>query len=72
MADLVRLYGLVLWCSPLLALASYVVYQRYFSPLARVPGPFFASLTTVWLFYHDFAGQQGDVIVDYTPATVTS
>jgi benzoate 4-monooxygenase len=26
----------------------YVVYQRFFSPLARVPGPFWASLTPFW------------------------
>jgi hypothetical protein len=31
---------------------SYVVYQRFFSPLACVPGPFMASITSFWLAYH--------------------
>lgn len=29
--------------------ASYIVYQRTFSPLANIPGPFWASLTRWWL-----------------------
>lgn len=33
----------------LLALiTSYVAYQRLFHPLARYPGPFWASLTDIW------------------------
>ncbi|OQU98532.1 hypothetical protein CLAIMM_04305 [Cladophialophora immunda] len=30
------------------ALLGYIVYQRYFSPLSKVPGPFLASFTDVW------------------------
>lgn len=30
-------------------LFTYVLYQRYFSPLARIPGPFFASISRLWL-----------------------
>jgi hypothetical protein len=29
---------------------SYIVYQRFLSPLARVPGPFPASISRLWLF----------------------
>lgn len=29
-------------------LLCYVVYQRFFHPLARYPGPFLASLTDLW------------------------
>jgi hypothetical protein len=33
---------------PLTLLLSYILYQRLFSPLARIPGPFLASLTNWW------------------------
>jgi hypothetical protein len=33
---------------PLLAIFVYIVYQRIFSPLAKIPGPFWASLTPLW------------------------
>ena len=29
-------------------LIGYVVYQKFLSPLARVPGPFLASLSNLW------------------------
>lgn len=29
-------------------LVSYIIYERYFSPLAKVPGPFLASFTNFW------------------------
>lgn len=29
-------------------LAAYIVYQRYFHPLAKYPGPFWASITDLW------------------------
>ncbi|OLN96818.1 Pisatin demethylase 5 [Colletotrichum chlorophyti] len=32
----------------LFILTSYVIYQRYFHPLAKYPGPFWASITDVW------------------------
>ncbi|KAJ9612035.1 hypothetical protein H2200_003630 [Cladophialophora chaetospira] len=28
---------------------TYILYQRFFSPLARVPGPFLASITSFWI-----------------------
>ncbi|EDP89834.1 hypothetical protein HBH56_212230 [Parastagonospora nodorum] len=31
-----------------LYLCSYVIYQRFFHPLAKFPGPFLASLTDLW------------------------
>ncbi|RFU25952.1 hypothetical protein B7463_g10382, partial [Scytalidium lignicola] len=30
---------------------GYIVYQRYFHPLARYPGPFLASITDLWQVY---------------------
>lgn len=32
----------------LLGTVAYVIYQRYFHPLAAFPGPFWASLTDLW------------------------
>lgn len=36
---------------------SYTIYQRHFSPLANIPGPFLASLTSLWLAH---AYRRGD------------
>lgn len=33
---------------------TYIVYYRVFHPLARYPGPFFASLTNLWKLYHQW------------------
>jgi hypothetical protein len=44
---------------PVAGLLSYVVYQRFFSPLAGVPGPFLASLTSFWL---SWISVRGDMI----------
>ncbi|KNG86131.1 hypothetical protein ANOM_005462, partial [Aspergillus nomiae NRRL 13137] len=32
-------------------LVGYVIYQRYFHPLAKFPGPFWASVTNFWKVY---------------------
>lgn len=42
---------MLVFCSALLALLSYVSYLRLFHPLARFPGPFPASVTRLWLVY---------------------
>lgn len=34
-----------------LGVVGYVIYQRYFHPLARFPGPFLASVTDLWQVY---------------------
>ena len=39
-----------------LVLAIYVAYQQYFSALARIPGPFGASLSRLWLVKHSWDG----------------
>jgi len=35
---------------------SYVVYQRSFHPLANVPGPYWASITRLWMVKHSIDG----------------
>lgn len=37
-------------------LISYVVYQRNFHPLAKVPGPYWASITRLWMVKHSLDG----------------
>jgi hypothetical protein len=37
--------------APVVALLGYLVYNRFFHPLAKVPGPFLASLNLLWLVW---------------------
>jgi hypothetical protein len=48
------------WVSGILALslAAYIIYQRFFHPLAKYPGPFLASLTDVWQAHQFMTLQQ--------------
>jgi len=39
------------------ALATKVIYYRVFHPLSKVPRPFLASFSRVWLLYHALSGQ---------------
>jgi len=41
---------------------GYIVYMRFFHPLARYPGPFLASLTNLWKAYTMYEGQMEYVI----------
>ncbi|CZR66373.1 uncharacterized protein PAC_16274 [Phialocephala subalpina] len=36
-----------------ISIATTIVYRRYFHPLSGIPGPFFASFTSLWLVLHD-------------------
>lgn len=38
------------------AVAFRCLYNIFFHPLHRIPGPFLAKLTRLWLFWHDFGG----------------
>lgn len=55
------------WLLPLGVFASalfYIVYQRFFSPLASIPGPFWASLTRLWIAKHSWDGDMNTTMID--------
>lgn len=49
--------------TPLTLVALYVVYQRLLSPFSRIPGPFWASLSRLWLAWHAYKGDVHAVTV---------
>jgi len=55
---------MLVYILPVVALVAYVVYQRFFSPLAKVPGPFWASLTRLWMMKHSWDGDMHRVMID--------
>ncbi|KAI0514712.1 cytochrome P450 [Xylaria bambusicola] len=46
------------------AAAGYVVYQTAFSPLARVPGPFLAKFSQMYLVYFHLSGQSHRILME--------
>jgi hypothetical protein len=42
----------------LLILATRLAFIRYFHPLSKIPGPFLASFSKLWIIYHAFGGKQ--------------
>lgn len=42
---------------------TWIVYQRFFHPLAKIPGPFFASLTRLWITKHSWDGDMNTTII---------
>jgi benzoate 4-monooxygenase len=57
MAQILAMVGNLSWPTTvsvlsLLLAACYIVYHRFFHPLAGYPGPFWASITNLWKVYH--------------------
>lgn len=50
------MYILISLLTPVLLSLSYVIYLRVLSPLSSIPGPFFASLSRLWLLKHSWDG----------------
>lgn len=47
----------------LLLLLTFIIKRRYFSPLRRFPGPFWASVTRWWLVHQIFRGDHEKVML---------
>lgn len=43
---------------------GYVLYWRYFHPLAQIPGPFSASLSRLWMAKHSWDGKMNTTMID--------
>lgn len=41
----------------------YIIYQRYFHPLASIPGPFWASLSRLWMAKHSWDGDMNTTMI---------
>ncbi|KAL2675845.1 cytochrome P450 family protein [Phyllosticta citricarpa] len=55
--SLVANHQTVAWFAATFAvLAAWIVYQRFFSPLAKIPGPFWASISRYWITKHSWTG----------------
>jgi len=55
------------WLLPVGALgllAAYTIYQQYFHPLASIPGPFWASLSRLWMTKHSWDGDMNVTMID--------
>ena len=57
-------FAQLLYLLPILLFATYVAYQRFFSPLAGIPGPFGASLSRLWIVKHSWQGNMHRQMID--------
>jgi hypothetical protein len=45
--------GYIAWCA-----LYQIVYYRFFHPLSKFPGSFWASVTRLWIAYHNVKGDE--------------
>lgn len=65
------LYSKVTFSNAILAFIAYraldfvrqIVYYRFFHPLSNFPGPFWASVTRLWIAYHNI--KEDEPYVEY-------
>jgi cytochrome P450 len=43
---------------------GYLIYLRFFHPLASIPGPFSASLSRIWITKHSWGGDMNWTMID--------
>ncbi|TIC99868.1 putative sterigmatocystin biosynthesis P450 monooxygenase STCB [Colletotrichum higginsianum] len=44
--------------APLAVLCSYLIFNVFFHPLRKVPGPWVAAASPLWLWYHSYIGNE--------------
>jgi cytochrome P450 len=49
---------------PILIVSLWIIYQRLLSPLSKIPGPFSASLSRLWMIQHSRAGNMNRTMID--------
>ncbi|KAH0565669.1 hypothetical protein GP486_000943 [Trichoglossum hirsutum] len=49
---------------PLIPLLAWVIYYRFVTPLAKIPGPFSASLSRLWLMRRSVRGDMHQMYID--------
>lgn len=54
----------VLVAGPLLTAVAYVIYQLFVSSLAKVPGPFWAKISRLWITKHSWDGDMHRVVIE--------
>ncbi|GAB7361737.1 hypothetical protein MBLNU230_g1784t1 [Neophaeotheca triangularis] len=42
---------------------GYIIYQRFLHPLAKIPGPFWASLSRLWITKHSWDGDMATTLI---------
>lgn len=47
----------------IVSILSYVVYQHFLHPLASIPGPFWASLSRLWMTKHAWDGDMNVTMI---------
>ncbi|KAM0717345.1 hypothetical protein Q7P37_007197 [Cladosporium fusiforme] len=47
----------------IIPLLTWILYQRFFHPLASIPGPFLASITRLWITKHSWDGDMNTTMI---------
>lgn len=53
---------LLILLSPLLLISLLFVYRIYFHPLSHIPGPLVSKITSLWIYYHSYIGDEPSLI----------
>lgn len=53
---------LVLLSTPALALLTYCFYNLFLHPLSSVPGPWYTHVLPLWLWYHEYVGNESSSV----------